>query len=180
MLTFDPEVTSTAAAATALEDSVTMLGDLWLAADLDIRDSILQLRRQHRGRSVLRTGWEAGWQTKDTQGKQSAALCWASRYKGYDYFLTPPHDLSHSQWLCSGCVNTVVGALCSKHSSDAWSDTHTPGHTSYTHPDNKPKWGKKQKNKALCWSNMHVCTIWHTHVHTHTIFGQLLRNPHPI
>lgn len=42
MLTFDPEVTSTAAEVAALEDSVTMLGDLWLAADLDIRDSNLQ------------------------------------------------------------------------------------------------------------------------------------------
>lgn len=44
-LTFDPEVVSTAAEVTALEDSVTMRGDLWLAADLDIWDCILQLRR---------------------------------------------------------------------------------------------------------------------------------------
>lgn len=37
------------------------------------------------------------------RGNQSTALCWAFRYKGYDYFLTPPHDLSHPmalQWLC--------------------------------------------------------------------------------
>lgn len=41
ILTFDPGVTSTAAGVTALEGSVTMLGDLWLAADLDMRDANL-------------------------------------------------------------------------------------------------------------------------------------------
>lgn len=59
ILTFDPEVASTAAEVTALEDSVTMLGDLWLAADLDMRASNLQLKKQRRRRSVTQTGWEA-------------------------------------------------------------------------------------------------------------------------
>lgn len=55
MLTFDPDVASKAAEVTALDDSVTMLGDLWSAADLDIRDSSLRLRRQRRGQDE-RTG----------------------------------------------------------------------------------------------------------------------------
>lgn len=59
MLTFDPEVASTAAEVTALEDSVTMLGDLWLAADLDMRDSNLEMRRQRRRRSVIQAGRDA-------------------------------------------------------------------------------------------------------------------------
>lgn len=47
-LTFEPEAPSAAAEVTAWDDSVTMLGDLWLAADLDMRACNLQMRRQHR------------------------------------------------------------------------------------------------------------------------------------
>lgn len=46
MLTFDPAVTSTAPEDTALGDSVTMPGDLWLAADLDMGESILKLKKR--------------------------------------------------------------------------------------------------------------------------------------
>lgn len=46
MLTFDPDVASPAAEATAFWDSVTIMGDLELAADLDVGGSILQLRRE--------------------------------------------------------------------------------------------------------------------------------------
>lgn len=44
MLTFDPDMASPAPEVTALGDSVTIIGDLELAADLDMGDSILQLR----------------------------------------------------------------------------------------------------------------------------------------
>lgn len=46
MLTFDPAVTSPAPEDTALGDPVTMPGDLGLAADLDMGDSILELTKQ--------------------------------------------------------------------------------------------------------------------------------------
>lgn len=44
MLTFDPNMGSPAPEVTTLGDSVTIIGDLELAADLDMEDSILQLR----------------------------------------------------------------------------------------------------------------------------------------
>lgn len=44
MLTFDPDMASPPPEVTALGDSVTIMGDLELAADLDMGDCILQLK----------------------------------------------------------------------------------------------------------------------------------------
>lgn len=44
MLTFDPNMASPSPEVTALGDSVTIMGDLELCADLDMEVFILQLR----------------------------------------------------------------------------------------------------------------------------------------
>lgn len=58
MLTFDPDMASPAPEVTALGDSVTIIGDRELAADLDMGDSMLQLKGEWRG-SAMMSGWGA-------------------------------------------------------------------------------------------------------------------------